>query len=390
MTDTGRPSGIDARPLTAPVDPAAFSAYTRAAKANGESRTPASQIFVWAIMGFVALMMLFLAVLVLFVVLQNALSTAWLVPLLPLIPVAAIAGIVVASVVLRRRSRIRRYRLNGFTAANAMSYVPLVTDPALPGMVFGLGHTRRAEDLVRGAQPRFVEFGNFQYTTGSGKNSETHRWGYVAIKLDVPLPNIVLDAAANDGIFGSSLPARFSKDQRLSLEGDFDRHFSLFCPAGYERDALYLFTPDIMARFMDHAAQFDAEIVDDWLFLYARNEQVSTLDPARWSALFTTVGAVLTKLDQWARWRDERLRADASAVASAFPAHSPWADGAGSTASARPLEGAAASAVPFAAPPAPGVAAPGRRLRRTGSWIGVVAVVGIGALWFFSRIVFGH
>ena len=46
---------------------------------------------------------------------------------------------------------------------------------------------------MRGTAPRFVEFANYTYITGSGKNQSTHRWGYVAIKLDVPLPNIVLD-----------------------------------------------------------------------------------------------------------------------------------------------------------------------------------------------------
>src|SRR5690606_23471582 len=117
-----------------------------------------------------------------------------------------------------------------------------------------------------------VEFGNHSYTVKQGKSSVTHTWGYVAVKLDVPLPNIVLDAVGNNTLFGSNLPARFDRDQRLSLEGDFDQYFQLYCPEGYERDALYLFTPDIMARFIDNAAQLDAEIVDDWLFLYSKRK----------------------------------------------------------------------------------------------------------------------
>src|ERR1044071_8257923 len=130
-------------------------------------------------------------------------------------------------------------------------------------------HSRRWTGRVRGTRPRFVEFGNYQYTVQSGKNSTTYRWGYVAVKLDVPLPNIVLDALGNNG-FGSNLPASFQRAQRLSLEGDLDQHFTLYCPEGYEQDALYLFTPDIMARFIDHAAELDVEIVDDWMFLYAK------------------------------------------------------------------------------------------------------------------------
>ena len=194
---------------------------------------------------------------------------------------------------------------------------------------------------MRGEQPRFVEFANYQYTTGSGKNRTTHRWGYVAIKLDVPLPHIVLDARSNNGLFGSNLPATFDKDQRLSLEGDFDQHFALYCPEGYERDALYLFTPDIMARFIDNAAALDVEIVDDWLFLYGKRE-FSTLDPATWAWLFSVVAALLDKFAQWARWRDERLQADA-ATAAVSSTHA-----AGTQSS--PLDRPSSAALPFAAP----------------------------------------
>ena len=60
-----------------------------------------------------------------------------------------------------------------------------------------------------------------------------------------------------------------------------------------------------MARFIDHAAALDVEIVDDWLFLYGRRA-FSTLDPATWAWLFSVVGALLDKFAQWSRWRDER------------------------------------------------------------------------------------
>ncbi|WP_317451884.1 hypothetical protein [Microbacterium sp. NIBRBAC000506063] len=214
-----------------------------------------------------------------------------------------------------------------------------------------------------GQQPRFVEFANYRYVTGSGKNQTTHKWGYVAVHLDVPLPHIVLDAVGNNGLLNSNLPMSFRREQRLGLEGDFDRHFSLYCPAGYEQDALYLFTPDIMARFVDHAAELDVEIVDDWLFLYAKRD-FSTLDPATWAWLFSVVGALLTKLDQWARWRDERLRREQGSDA--------------------------ASALPFTAPPAaltpPGVAPEGRRLRKRVAWW-VLIPFALASAWIVAQIV---
>ena len=78
---------------------------------------------------------------------------------------------------------------------------------------------------------------------------------------------MVLDARSNNGLFGgTNLPSQFSKDQILSLEGDFSEYFTLYCPREYERDALYVFTPDLMALLIDQTSTFDVEIVDDWMF----------------------------------------------------------------------------------------------------------------------------
>ena len=235
--------------------------------------------------------------------------------LLPILVMAAVVGdrSCSASAHILGGMNERWYRLDRFARANGMSFVPRIVGAGASR--HDLRHRRlaaRRRIVVRGDRPRFVEFGNYSYTTGSGKNRTTHQWGYVAVKLDVPLPNIVLDATSNNSLFGSNLPVTFDADQRLGLEGDFDQHFSLYCPEGYERDALYLFTPDIMARFIDNAAALDVEIVDDWLFLYGKRE-FSTLDPATWAWLFSVVAALLDKFAQWARWRDERLPADAAA-----------------------------------------------------------------------------
>lgn len=272
---------------------------------------------------------------------------------------AVVALIAYALIVLFRGRATRRYRLAHFAQENGLSWFPTVPTPDLPGMIFSEGHSREATDVVHGPRPRWVEVGNYTYKTGSGKNEQTHKWAYVQLRLDTPLPHIVLDAVGNNGLFGASnLPATFSRDQRLSLEGDFDQHFALYCPKGYERDALYLFTPDVMARFIDNAAALDVEIVDDRLFLYARRE-LSTIDPATWEWIFATVDAIDDKLGQWARWRDERLPAAPAPVASG---------------------------VPLLTPPPVGVAREGRRLRRGFSWVGgVITVLAIG-WWLFTVI----
>ncbi|WP_136054547.1 hypothetical protein [Microbacterium sp. K24] len=370
-TPQSSPITFDARPLTEPVDAAAVRAFAADLRARQGSSMGASTII-----GIVVAIVAGLIMLPFLVTIILSLASASGSPGIAVIPIVLIGlvvvGVIVMIVIGVRNAQAIRYRLNLFAQANGMTYEAKVADPPLPGMIFSLGRSRQSTDLIRGTRPRFVEFGNYQYTVQSGKNSTTYRWGYVAVKLDVPLPNIVLDAKGNNG-FGSNLPASFEKEQRLSLEGDFDQYFTLYCPTGYERDALYLFTPDIMARFIDNAAQLDVEIVDDWLFLYTQRK-VSTLDPATWAWLFGAVGALLTKFDQWARWRDERLLAEnADAVGAA---------------SAPPQVGAQ---LPFAPPvgmltPPPGVAPQGRRLKRRVTWVPILVVIGFVVFWIWSRL----
>ncbi|WP_100812534.1 phage holin family protein [Microbacterium sp. BR1] len=369
---------FDARPLIEPARPADIRAFTARLRAEGRLASPFSgsrgvQLVVLIVVaGIFALVFLSVFGTILTMLAASG-SFGWLTVLPVLAMLAVGGGIAWIGVRIFTGSRERWYRLARFAEANAMSYVPTLADPRLPGMIFSQGHSRAANDLVRGEHPRFVEFANYRYVTGSGKNQSTHKWGYVAIKLDVPLPHILLDAVGNNGLFGSNLPTSFDRDQRLSLEGDFDKYFSLFCPRGYERDALYLFTPDIMARFIDNAAQLDVEIVDDWLFLYAKRD-LSTLDPATWAWLFATVGALLEKFAQWSRWRDDRLVSDASARAMG--------------AAGGPTGTTGGVVDPFAAAPdlrpPPGVAPEGRRLKSRVSVLGIVAVVLFVVIWAVS------
>jgi hypothetical protein len=199
-------------------------------------------------------------------------------------------------------------RLSRFAAANNLAYAPSTTAPTYPGSIFSLGHSRSAYDHLYSLGGRFLEMGNYRYTTGSGKNSTTHTWGFLAFQLDRKLPHIMLDARANNGLFGgSNLPTYFAQTQKLRLEGDFNEHFTLYCPTGYERDALYIFTPDLMALLIDEAATFDVEIIDDWMFVYAA-KPFNPIDPHVYQRLFRIIDTVGEKtLTQTDRYADERI-----------------------------------------------------------------------------------
>lgn len=223
-----------------------------------------------------------------------------------------------------------------FAAANSLSYEPSAAAPAYGGALFeylqqasvtdrfasidGGYEIASIDGTVGGAQSGTT--GNVTFTTSYSTTSQ-RAYGYLAIKLERALPHLVLDARSNNRTFGSSIPMPIAGGQQLSLEGDFDKHFTLHCPNGYERDALYVFTPDLMALLIDETGDLDVEIVDDRLFAYA-NKPFDLDDAAVWQRLERIREVVGAKaLRQTGRYADDRLTQGAAAVAGDAAAQVP-------------------------------------------------------------------
>jgi hypothetical protein len=142
------------------------------------------------------------------------------------------------------------------------------------------------------------------------------------------------------------------RKQILHLEGDFDEHFTLYCPQQYEQDALYIFTPDLMALLIDEASPYDVELVDQWMFVYSSRPFQMT-EPAVLQRLFTIADTVGAKaLDQTEHYADDRI----------------------------------------GDPAANFVAPQGARLKRGVSVFGVVVITGFVLFWGWSFVggLFGH
>ncbi|WP_354570083.1 hypothetical protein [Glaciihabitans sp. UYNi722] len=249
------------------------------------------------------------------------------------------------------RTWTRWLRLSRFASANQLQFSPLDPNPGYPGQIFDDGDHRFAYDHLSRRGGRFFDMGNYRYITGSGRSRTNHGWGYLAIKLDRRLPNMVLDARSNNNLLGgTNLPDALKRDQSLSLEGDFDKDFTLYCPREYKTDALCVFTPDLMALLIDQTQQFDVEIVDDWMFVYS-SKPLNMGDVPTLNHLFRiidTVGAVDTvgakTLSQTERYADERMSDRAVNM----------------------------------------VAPQGRRLKKTFPMITVIFLVAYGAFWIWN------
>jgi len=344
---------LDYSALTDPVARADIAAWRAQARASGLSWARGALSVGTAVgVGLAALAFVFVfgGVIASFVTegISNGNPVGVLFPSIVIVVIAAVTIGAVRARVTRGGRWERWYRLFHFADANGMSFRPMDVAPDYPGEIFHLGRDAVViEHLVTSG--RYFDIANYSYITGSGKSQQTHNWGFLALRLDRAMPNIVLDAKANNSLFSSNLPVTLDRKQILHLEGDFDEHFTLYCPAEYERDALYIFTPDLMALLIDEASPFDVELIDQWMFVYS-SRAFDLIDPVVLQRLFTIADTVGAKaLNQTEHYADDRI-----------------------------------------GDPTVNLVAPqGARLKRGVSVVGVVIVVGFVAFWgwnFFSTM----
>lgn len=208
---------------------------------------------------------------------------------------------------VRRKQRLAK--IAAFAAANQLTFRQDIAPDGLSGMIFDEGHDRTIAEVL--AFPDGIEIGNYRYVTGSGKNRRTHSFGYVRIALNKTLPNMVLDAKSSNFMGITNLPDVFHPSQKLQLEGDFNSYFDLYVPRQYERDALYVFTPDVMQVLIDSGRQYDMEVVGSELYVY-QSVSVDLASEKRLGELLRAVDAITAELrSQTSRYRDERLRSSA-------------------------------------------------------------------------------
>jgi hypothetical protein len=214
--------------------------------------------------------------------------------------------------------------LERFARVNGLQFESSVPAPQYGGAVF---------EYLRGAvvRNRFVAASGFELGTITGEISGIPRDGvdrptissvpgmgttytYLAITLERAVPQLVLDSIRN----GASLPMPVEGGQSLHLEGNFDQYFRLSVPRGYEHDALYILTPDLMSLLIDETGDFDVETVDNKLFVYSVGA-LNLANPAVWERLGRIHSIVGSKaISQTRRYSDSHGRHAESDEATGF------------------------------------------------------------------------
>lgn len=228
------------------------------------------------------------------------------IPLSLLMQNVIIVSMIFAGQAAYRKITTKRAKLYKFATAN---HIALLIDQPVPtdqysGMIFDEGHSQRIDEALH--LPNNIEIGNYQYTTGSGKNQSVHIWGYAKVPLTRRLPQMVLDAKSNNIFEFTNLPDSF-RGQEMMLEGDFNNYFTLYAPKQYDVDARYVFTPDVMAALIDYGSKYDIEVVDDQLYLYSKTAIVLD-DATTLQQLMQVVNVIGSELiDQSRNYSDDRI-----------------------------------------------------------------------------------
>ncbi|PRA83244.1 hypothetical protein [Microbacterium sp. MYb66] len=206
--------------------------------------------------------------------------------------VLAGAAIVAASTVAIRRHRRRRAVLAGIAEALGWTFRADVGDRVWGGSVdeqIDRG-SRTAQDHLD-ARHTEIPFDSIERTfvVGDREGATMHTIRAVRIPLPSEAPRITLRSRRGGGAL-SVLPRRPTGTSQLRLEGDFSDVFEVSVPRGYETDALYVLTPDLMAILLDESAELDLEIIDSTLHVYF--PAVDLTDEAELRGFVTVIAAL--------------------------------------------------------------------------------------------------
>ena len=161
-----------------------------------------------------------------------------------------------------------KYRLLKFTLDNnwEINFTRINNFSSIDALMFKVGNSRMLNYWMQ--DPNKFLFANYQYTTGSGDNQQTHYFDFAQIQLPRRVPHLIINSRKNNigvSTFGYDV-------EKIEVEGDFNKYFKIVTPPEYERDALQILTPDVLQTFIDFGADYDFEMLDNKLIVFASNK----------------------------------------------------------------------------------------------------------------------
>ena len=162
--------------------------------------------------------------------------------------------------------------LEKFASEIGYSFDDISGIDSVDGTIFDFGDSQKLSKIVAGKYfNQDTRLFIFNTMVGSGKSRHVERFSVLEISFDAILPNILLDNHHNNISEWYTIGTR-ANETKLSLEGDFQKYFTLYVAKEYEVEALQILTPEIMQMFMDKAGNMGVEMYKNKVYLYYPGE----------------------------------------------------------------------------------------------------------------------
>jgi len=164
--------------------------------------------------------------------------------------------------------------LEEFAASNGYEFEKTGTVDEAYGDVFRIAGRQGVTDIVTGRYHNCeMRLFLYQVIVGSGRYSTTYRFTVMELDLHGQMPHLLLSNKSSKlrltDKAGSAATA-FSGEEAasVSLEGDFNKYFTLDVTKGQETQALEVFTPDVMQLMEEDSKHYDVEVVENLIYVY--------------------------------------------------------------------------------------------------------------------------
>lgn len=177
--------------------------------------------------------------------------------------------ILVPSWYYRLKQKFEAAFLQQFAQANGFSFDQKGTVDEAYGTIFRMLGYHRVSDVVTGAYLGYdLRLFLHDLTVRQGRSSTTYRNTVIELDLKGQLPSMLL--LSKLGLHaGLNLAGAYGQTHIISLEGDFDQHFTLHAPEQNEIAAREVFSPDTMAIMEDEASRYNVEFAGNRIYIYS-------------------------------------------------------------------------------------------------------------------------
>jgi hypothetical protein len=181
----------------------------------------------------------------------------------PILIFSAVTVIVLYAIVF---NKMTEYLMRQFADSLGYSYTSRGEMTSVFGSLFTIGHRHSISHVLSGRKEDHpVRIFLYSYVVGQGKNSRTYRYTVFEKTFDCIVPHVLVHKP--ELFFSDDVPV-FSNSVDITLEGNFNKYFSLAVEKDFEMEAYQIFTPDIMEELIETSKTFGFEFIQNRLYVY--------------------------------------------------------------------------------------------------------------------------